>query len=62
MTLSPQQTVTARHDPSYAEAMEQLWMERHTGLLLLDMQSGVPGVLKKLNPETIRLDNRPRKA
>lgn len=44
--------------PTYAEAMEQLWREKYTGPILVHMQSGAPGVVEKLNPEKIRLDNR----
>lgn len=47
-------------DPTYAEAMEQLWVERYTGPILVHLQSGQPGVVEKLNPEKIRLDKRRR--
>lgn len=56
MSLSPRNETTVRPEPTYAEAMEQLWIEKYTGPILVHFQSGQPGVVEKLNPEKIRLD------
>lgn len=56
MKLSPCNTQVVTPNPTYAEAMEQLWRERYTGSVMVHLQSGQPGVVEKLNPEKIRLD------
>lgn len=58
VNLSPRQEIVAKPEPSYAEAMEQLWVEKYTGPVMVHFQSGQPGVVEKLNPEKIRLDTR----
>lgn len=62
MNLSPAPVTRLTLDPTYAEAMEQLWIEKYTGPILVHLQSGQPGVVEKLNPEKIRLDKRTRNA
>lgn len=59
MNCSPRQEIVAKPEPSYAEAMEQLWVVRFTGQVIVHFQSGQPIVVEKLNPEKIRLKVRP---
>lgn len=55
MNLSPHQELVARPEPSYAEAMQQLWVEKYTGPVIVHLHSGQPVLAEKLNPEKIRL-------
>lgn len=60
MTLSVRLAPAVTAQPTFPEAMEQLWIEKYTGPVMVHFQSGAPGVVEKLNPEKIRLDNRPQ--
>lgn len=61
MRLSQEPTVTVR--PTFPEWLEQVYLERYTGAVLIHFGQGVPGAVQKLaTAETIQLDNPGRRS
>lgn len=59
MNLSPRCETTIATQPTFGQMLERLYVEKHTGPVIVHFQHGAPQTVEiPSEPERIRLDNR----